>query len=331
MNEKAVCPICNQLVPVTQIDAHANLCLDEISNFLPSNNPRNASMALENDYDFALKLQEQLNSSKPSSLITDNLQQQRQSQADSSTGDKISCQTCKKSFRIEEIYILDECNHKFCRPCLYQWVESRVAVDVRLHCPLANCKKELSVRDVKEFLPKKGSSLSVQARNFIPSRSTPKATQRLHNELMHILNSNPEKSGYSVAPINDNLFHWELKFFNFDKDDPLHDDMKKLKMDHILLHISFPATYPFNPPFVRVIRPRFIFHTGHVTIGGSICMEVLTNKGWSPEITVESIVHMVRAQFLAGGGRLDLYNRRDYTEAEAKEAFDRLVRIHGWY
>jgi hypothetical protein len=31
---------------------------------------------------------------------------------------------------------------------------------------------------------------------------------------------------------------------------------------------------------VRVIRPRFAFHTGHVTVGGSICIELLTSSGW---------------------------------------------------
>lgn len=35
------------------------------------------------------------------------------------------------------------------------------------------------------------------------------------------------------------------------------------------------------PPFVRVVRPRFQFRTGHVTIGGSICMELLTLSGWN--------------------------------------------------
>jgi len=39
----------------------------------------------------------------------------------------------------------------------------------------------------------------------------------------------------------------------------------------------------------------------------------------------------IRAGFLEGGARLDLYNKRDYTEAEAREAFDRMVQTHGWY
>lgn len=47
--------------------------------------------------------------------------------------------------------------------------------------------------------------------------------------------------------------------------------------------------------------------------------------------TIEAVIVSIRAQFLEGGARLDLSNKRDYTEAEAKEAFDRMVQTHGWH
>lgn len=47
--------------------------------------------------------------------------------------------------------------------------------------------------------------------------------------------------------------------------------------------------------------------------------------------TIEAVIVSIRAQFLEGGARLDLNNKRDYTEAEAKEAFDRMVQTHGWH
>jgi hypothetical protein len=47
-------------------------------------------------------------------------------------------------------------------------------------------------------------------------------------------------------------------------------------------------------------------------------MEVLTNSGWSPANTLDSLLVSIRAQLLSGGGRLDLHNRSDYTEFEAK-------------
>mmetsp|Transcript_18010 Transcript_18010/g.20045 ORF Transcript_18010/g.20045 Transcript_18010/m.20045 type:complete len:105 (+) Transcript_18010:188-502(+) len=104
-----------------------------------------------------------------------------------------------------------------------------------------------------------------------------------------------------------------------------------MKMDYITAHITFPNSYPFNPPFIRIIRPRFAFRTGHVTIGGSICMELLTNSGWTAANTVEAVIMSIRAQLMDGNARLDLSNRSDYSLAEAKEAFNRMVRTHGWY
>jgi len=127
------------------------------------------------------------------------------------------------------------------------------------------------------------------------------------------------------------MYKWELKLFNFDKSDPLGQDMQKTKTKNIIIHISFPKSYPFSPPYIRVIKPRFVYRTGHVTIGGSICMEILTNKGWSPANTIEAIIVSIRAQLIAGGARLDIHNRLDYSEQEAKDAFDRMVRDHGWH
>lgn len=44
-----------------------------------------------------------------------------------------------------------------------------------------------------------------------------------------------------------------------DPDSPLHNDLLLLKekegKDSILLNIMFKETYPFEPPFVRVVHP----------------------------------------------------------------------------
>jgi len=39
----------------------------------------------------------------------------------------------------------------------------------------------------------------------------------------------------------------------------------------------------------------------------------------------------IRTNMLAGGARIDPSRRDDYSEAEAREAFNRMVREHGWY
>lgn len=101
----------------------------------------------------------------------------------------------------------------------------------------------------------------------------------------------------------------------------------------VVLEVKFPTTFPFAPPFVRVLSPRFRMHSGHVTVGGSICMELLTASGWSPACNFESLLVQVVMAFVEGEGRLDLkvsQHGREYQEGEAREAFQRAARAHGW-
>jgi len=48
-------------------------------------------------------------------------------------------------------------------------------------------------------------------------------------------------------------------------------------------------------------------------------------------MTMESVLLGIRTNMLIGGARLDPHNKTDYSEAEARVAFERMVREHGWY
>jgi len=103
------------------------------------------------------------------------------------------------------------------------------------------------------------------------------------------------------------------------------------KPDAVQLEVLFTPAYPNEPPFVRILAPRFAFHTGHVTVGGSVCMELLTPSGWSPAYSLESVLVDIRATILTGNGRLDPERAHiQYDEREAREAFLRVARQHGW-
>ena len=97
------------------------------------------------------------------------------------------------------------------------------------------------------------------------------------------------------------------------------------------LEVLFGDDFPASPPFVRVVSPRFAFHTGHVTVGGSICMQLLTTSGWDSSFTVEATLVMVRDAMLSGHGALDSSRAHvPYSEAEARHAFRRVAQQHGW-
>jgi len=102
----------------------------------------------------------------------------------------------------------------------------------------------------------------------------------------------------------------------------------------VQLEMRFSAEYPHVPPFVRVIKPRFAFRTGHVTIGGSICMELLTTSGWAAVNDIESILIQIRSEIVEGGAQLDptvfTGGGAEYSESEAWDAFYRAAKGHGW-
>ncbi|CAM6108959.1 unnamed protein product [Calypogeia fissa] len=117
----------------------------------------------------------------------------------------------------------------------------------------------------------------------------------------------------------------------------LYKDLQKLAAlknqleSSVLLEVTFPGMYPFEPPFVRVVRPKFQFHTGHVTIGGSICMELLTTTGWLPSFSFESVLVQIVNAFIEGEGRIDMRAvGTEYSKEEAQKAFTRVADQHGW-
>ena len=119
---------------------------------------------------------------------------------------------------------------------------------------------------------------------------------------------------------------WTVEFFDFDKDTPLEKDMREVQKrtgkKAVELTMKFPPEYPFKPPFIRVVRPRFQARSGRVTIGGSICTQLLTDEGWKPVFDIESIMETIRQQMTdpESGAKIDHSNTADYTEAEATEA-----------
>jgi ubiquitin-conjugating enzyme E2 Q len=188
--------------------------------------------------------------------------------------------------------------------------------------------------------PKKPKEPEIDKNEFLPIGS-PTATLRLLNDLKNIKKQKVSDLGFTAHPVPDkksgmeNLYHWHIKLFGIDKQSDLYKDVqvfqKQTGQDHILIEMRFSKDYPHIPPFVRVVKPRFQFRTGHVTIGGSICMELLTNSGWNATNDIESILVQITAELVSGGARLDKGSGNyEYSEHEAWEAFYRAAGTHGW-
>lgn len=168
-------------------------------------------------------------------------------------------------------------------------------------------------------------------------RFNPKSSAaiRLVEDFRSLKRSDPKMLGFSADPKENNLFVWCVKLFGFEKGTPIYSDMEKYKKmtgrDYVEFEIHFPPNYPDIPPFMRVVQPRFVFHKGRVTVGGSICNDILTMESWKPVYEIESLLLNVFTEILAGDPRIDFSRiNYPYSMQGAKEAFIRVARDHGW-
>lgn len=117
----------------------------------------------------------------------------------------------------------------------------------------------------------------------------------------------------------------------------LYRQLYERNINHVEFEVDYPNEYPFAPPFVRVLFPRFEYRTGHITLGGSICNKLLTKDGWSPAYTLDKVLLDVVTNITncmddpnyENTGRLDIekWNLR-YTKKEAIEAHTRMLSTH---
>jgi ubiquitin-conjugating enzyme E2 Q len=188
----------------------------------------------------------------------------------------------------------------------------------------------------------------------VPSYANTMTTKRLSQDLKALLDVQTKtplhELGWYIDPSKvENLYQMIVEFHSFSMFNdgnrvlPLVTDMKKYNIKSIVLELRFPASYPNNPPFIRVIRPRFLPFMngggGHVTAGGAICHALLTTDGWLCTTTIESVllqIRMAMASVEPKPARLQIrgaYTAGDansYGSREAIEAYKRACMTHGW-
>ncbi|KAJ4982919.1 polymerase [Stagonosporopsis vannaccii] len=171
------------------------------------------------------------------------------------------------------------------------------------------------------------------------SSAATKCLMRDFNALIKTQNEQPmHELGWHIDEDRiENVYQWIAELHSFDPMLPLAQDMKRYDLKSVVLELRFGKDYPMAPPFVRVIRPRFISFAagggGHVTAGGAMCMELLTNDGWSAASSIESVLVQVRMAMTSldpRPARLERSGRRNYGIGEAVEAYIRACAMHGW-
>uniref|UniRef100_A0A7S3L5E8 UBC core domain-containing protein n=1 Tax=Amphora coffeiformis TaxID=265554 RepID=A0A7S3L5E8_9STRA len=152
-------------------------------------------------------------------------------------------------------------------------------------------------------------------------KETSGSKRRLAQDLYRIMNKDTSETGFMLEPaVEDQMDQWKICLFQFDEDSMLAKDLAVLGVDSVELEMSFPEQYPFSPPFVRVVRPRFKRQTGFV-MNGALCMELLTSDGWNPVNDIESVIVSIRSLLVVGEGRLEAASNMSPTQyAAALEA-----------
>jgi ubiquitin-protein ligase len=165
----------------------------------------------------------------------------------------------------------------------------------------------------------------------ITTKVNSKGIAKLLKEYTEIMKKKSQDLGFEIVIENDNMYKWYVKINHFDDNYPIAKDMKKYKIKEIKMEMIFPETYPFHPPFIHILNPRFKYQTGHITSEGAICMELLTPSGWTPVQSIESMLVQIKALIIEGDGRLDEQRwNQPYSLEEAKKSFERVARGHGW-
>ena len=180
-----------------------------------------------------------------------------------------------------------------------------------------------------------------------PTYATSGTTKRLMKELQNlqkVQEATPlaELGWYIDTDKIENVYQWIVELHSFHTSEvkgkklPVADDMKKKGVTSIVLEVRFNKDFPYTPPYVRVIRPRFLGFNqgggGHIVLGGAMCMELLTNSGWSSVSSMESVLMQIRMAIASEPfARLDMHSANvDYGTGEAADGYVRACQTHGW-
>jgi len=196
------------------------------------------------------------------------------------------------------------------------------------HSSIVPSSSPLTRTDIKPKSTWKEPSQAAVSMSLRAEQEKTGGRRRLASDLYKVMMGDTEEQGFSIEPSKeDNMEKWRIKLFRFDEDSNLHKDLMVLGIDHIELEMSFPDQYPFEPPFVRVVRPRFQKQTGFV-MNGALCMELLTSQGWNPVNDIESVIVSIRSLIVVGDGRLsaafDLPERKIMDKIDPEDLDDHL-------
>ncbi|KYQ92653.1 Baculoviral IAP repeat-containing protein [Tieghemostelium lacteum] len=129
----------------------------------------------------------------------------------------------------------------------------------------------------------------------------------LTNDIFNIM-QNVQSLGFSANPIDDNIYHWNVRIFGFQPDSKIYSQLQQIKKEYNYDYIEIQALftedlYPFYPPTIKVIRPRLQgFFLGRISH-----LELLKLENWNPVCDMKYVLNHLK-EILEKFGQLDVNN-----------------------
>lgn len=162
------------------------------------------------------------------------------------------------------------------------------------------------------------------------------AETRIIEDLADIVLSHTKNSLFQAELVNNDTYHWivTVDIKKLGTDTEFYKDSVRGKIKYIKMNVFFSEKYPFAPPYIFIISPRFQQHTGHVTYGGSICIDLITQGKWNLTITMELLLYSILNEMMSvcegNVPRIDLSNRAPYSFETSLLAFENMARQHNY-
>ena len=152
------------------------------------------------------------------------------------------------------------------------------------------------------------------------------STQVLMNDLLDIMGRSDEL-GLSVEAIDDDIYNWSVKIHRVRPDSRLQLDLISLDDNYgyssIELQLNFAMDlYPFYPPLVSVVRPRF---EGFIS-GRIATMKCLQLSHWDPIHSTLDVLEHIRHE-LEENGRVEYTSDLNCLKLHPEGSYSRVEHL----
>jgi ubiquitin-protein ligase len=159
-----------------------------------------------------------------------------------------------------------------------------------------------------------------------------KAKKEIIKRCEKLKNVDLNKKGFSLKPIGDNMFKWEIRLFGFEKklEKDLKNHAEKYNYDKtpslnetIICEMLFKIDFPEKPPVIRLLRPRLKYGTGNVSFSGTFDTNSLLHDDWEENLDLITLIESIRNDLIDGKARIDMKTNIFYDNNTFKDTYNR--------